>query len=485
MKFQPKKLLALLLAGLMTLSTVACASSKDEPDDTKAPSATETVNEDDTGYRPDIEKKDYDCEFVITGNGNVRAWALADEDTAGDPFMDTIYERAIKIQDHLGVTLVDVDAGDWITYANNILLSIQAGDDDYQLVATNTYQGVVELMASGAMYDFSDFDAVNLDAPYWAFDYMDGLTIQDKYLLGYNDFCLSSTFCIVFNKDLMDRYSLKAPYEDVNNMKWTLAKLKAFVSTVAEDNGDNVWDAQDTYGITGWGWTDFIAFLQASNLRIVDKDGDDLYQIAYEKNQEKVLDLLNQISEMYEAEYGYFWTPGSEREAMGAVSFGSGRALTQLTNTTSLTGFRGETFRFGVLPYPMYDEAQDGYKNLNFNGNIMVPSSIKNPDMVGETIELLAYYTAPVKTAYFEDLLGSKLADAPDDAEMLDIIWGSIVSDAGVITSNLSNNAVDYYLYLVPKVVRDGVGTYASYHKAKLKVANRALENFFHPKTRK
>ena len=482
MIFKPKKILAALLAGLMILPTMACAKG-DDPVETKDNSVTETAGEEDTGYKPDIDKKDYDCEFVITGNGNVRSWALADEDSAGDPFMDSIYERAIKIQDHLGVTMVDVDAGDWIVYAGNVLRTIQAGDDAYQLVATNTYQGVVELMASGAMYNFADFDAVNLEAPYWAFEYMDGLTIQDKYLLGYSDFCLSSTFCIVFNKDLMDRYSLKAPYDDVNNMKWTLDKLKSFVSVVSEDNGDNVWNDQDTYGITGWGWTDFIAFLQASGMRIVDRDGDDLYQIAYEQNQEKVLALLGKISEMYEAEYGYFWTPGSERDGT-SISFGSGRALTQLTNTTSLTGFRGESFRFGVLPYPMYDEKQDGYKNLNWNGNFMVPSSIKNTDMVGETIELLAYYTAPVKVAYFEDLLGSKLAEAPDDAEMLDIIWDSIVSDAGVITSNLSNNAVDHYLYLVPSVVRDGVGTYASYYKTKLKIANRALEDFFNPRTR-
>jgi hypothetical protein len=109
----------------------------------------------------------------------------------------------------------------------------------------------------------------------------------------------------------------------------------------------------------------------------------------------------------------------------------------------------------------------------------MVPSSIQNPDMVGEVIELLAYYTAPVKTAYFEDLLSSKLAEAPDDARMLDIIWGSIVSDAGVVLSNLGNNAIDYYLYMVPNLCRDGVSTYGSYMKGKEKAAVKALNKFF------
>ena len=483
MKFQPKKLLALLLAGLLVLPTVACAKGN-EPDETKDPSLTQAVDEDDTGYKPDIEKKDYDAEFVITGVGEVRNWMLAAEDSAGDPLEDSIYERSIKIKDYLGVTISEVDAGDWIAYASNVLRTVQAGDDAYQMVSTSTYQGIVELMSSGAMFDFSEFESVNLDAPYWAYDYMEGLTIQDKFLLGYNDSCLSNTFCIVFNKDLMETYNLTAPYEEVYNMKWTLDRLIAFVSQVSRDNGDNIWDASDTYGITGWGWTDLIAFTQASNMRIVDRDEDGLYQIAYDKNQEKTLALINKLSTFYNAEYGYFWTPGSDRESMGSVGFGSGRALTYLMNTTALPGLRGETLRFGVLPYPMYDEDQGAYMNLNWNGNIMVPSSIRDANMVGDTLEMLAYYTAPVKTAYFEDLLGSKLAEAPDDAAMLDIIWDSIVSDAGVITSNISNNAVDHFLYLVPNICRDGSGTYASYVKSKLKAANRGLDAFFNPRTR-
>ena len=218
MKFQPQKLVALLLAGLMVLPMAACATGDDSVE-TQDSNATQAETEADTGYKPDIEKKNYDCEFVITGAGSVRSWLLAEEDSAGDPLEDSIYERAIKIQDYLGVTMKEVDAGDWIAYAGNVLRTVQAGDDAYQLVATSVYQGVVELMSSNAMCDFSEFEAVNLDAPYWAFEYMDGLTIQDKYLLGYNDSCLSNTFCIVLNKDLMDEYALKAPYDDVNNMK--------------------------------------------------------------------------------------------------------------------------------------------------------------------------------------------------------------------------------------------------------------------------
>ena len=165
MKRDAKKWTALLLAGLLLLSSTACATG-DDGEETATGDATNAVTEEDTGFKPDIEKTNYDCDFVITGVGNVRDWALADEDSTGDPLEDSIYERSVKIKDHLGVTLTEVDAGDWITYAGNVLRTVQAGDDAYQMVSTSTYQGIVELMSSGAMYDFAEFTAVNLDAPY-------------------------------------------------------------------------------------------------------------------------------------------------------------------------------------------------------------------------------------------------------------------------------------------------------------------------------
>ena len=480
MRFRPKKLLALLLAGLMLFSATACGQS-DESEETKAPPDTEAVTEADTGYKPDIEKTDYACDFIITGNGNIRSWAIADEDSTGDPFQDAIYERAIRVKDHLGVTLVDVDAGSWTEYAGNVIRTVQAGTDEYQLVSTHVYQGVVELLSSGGMLDFTELDGVNLDAPYWDMAYMEDLTIGDKYLAGYNDFCLSEPFCMIFNKDLTEEYNLNAPYQEVRDMKWTLDKMISFVSTISRDNGDNVWNEQDTYGISSGGWVDFIGFVQSSDMKIVAKDSEGTYQIAYDDNNEKTLALLETLCEVYDAEYSWFSSPHTEREGKG-IGFGSGRVLLSMTTTAGLTNLRGEALRFGVLPYPLYDEDQDAYHSLNWNGIIAVPSTVRNRQMVGETLELLAYYTNPVKVAYYEDLLGTKLADAPDDAEMLEIIWDSQISDAGLITANLLFPSMDYLLYLVPNICREGIGTYSSYLKKYMKPVNKALDNFFNPR---
>ncbi len=479
MKINPKKLAALLLAGLMILPAAACAKG-DDPVETKAPNATEAVSEGETGYKPDIEKTNYDTEFTTIGTHTVIEWITPSDDyKAGDPMEDSLYERGVRLKDHLGVDLVVIDAGD-DAYTNTVIRTVQAGDDAYQMVAAHCHIGVANLMASGGMRDFASMESINLDAPYWSRDFMDELTVNDKYLIGYNDACLSYTTCVVFNKDMMDEWMIKAPYQDVRDKTWTLDKLFSMASVACKDNGDNVWDEKDVYGISGWGWTDLISFMTAADIKMVDRDEDGEYHVAYEDNSEKTLDVLTKVSQAYDSEYAYFWTPGG-KHATG-LNFGDGRTLTQLVYTNSLTGLRGESVRFGVLPYPLYDDKQADYRSLSWNGVLFIPDAIKNAKMVGDVIEMMAYYTAPVKTAYFEDLLGSKLAEAPDDAEMLDVIWDSQVADVAMATADISG--MGNILYMVPQLCRDGIQKYASYLKSNTKSADRALENLFHPRTR-
>ena len=472
MKLSLKRFLTLGLAVLLLLSCVACGQTTDDPAATTEDPNQAPVTEGETQYDPMIETKNYEKEFYITGVYYIREWATAAEEDRGDPFMDTVYERGLKIQDHLGVELVDIDAGDWLSYSNNVIRTVQSGDDAYQLVSTHCYQGVTAFLTSDAAYNYADFESVNLDAPYWALDFMEDVKIGDQYLIGYNDFCLTSVNAIVFNKDIMAEYNLTAPYEDVRNKTWTLDKLIALASNVAKDNGDGKWDEKDTYGISGWGWVDTISFTTACDIKIVDRDETGLYQVAYENNSEKTFAALEKVSELYNGDFAHYKGPNGTQ-----IAFNDGTTMMYTMETRNMTNLRDVTFHFGVLPYPMYNEAQGQYKSLNWNGVMFVPASIKDPEMVGDVLELLAFYTPPVQKAYYEDLLGSKLSDAPEDAEMLDVIWDSVVTDIGMVSANLAG--MDPLLYMFPNLCLDGVQGYSSYVAKNTRSANRALEKLF------
>jgi ABC-type glycerol-3-phosphate transport system substrate-binding protein len=476
MKSQLTRLLALLLAGLMILPAASCATGGGDTE-TKGPGETVAETEEDTGYKPNIQKTNYNADFTVIGTHTVIRSIIPDDDyKAGDPLADSMYERGVRIKDYLGVDISVINAGDY-DYSTNTIRSVQAGDDTYQLVAAHCHIGVANLMSSGAMYDIAQLESINLDAPYWSRDFMDELTVQDKYLIGYNDMCLANTTCVLFNKDMAKEWQLEEPYQSVRDKTWTLDKLFNMASVVSKDNGDNVWDDKDVYGISGWGWTDLISFATAADIQIVARDENGDYKVAYDRNSEKTLEVLTKVSKVYDSEYAYFWTPGGKHGTK--LPFGENRTLFCLAGSDEPISLRDEDVRFGILPYPMYDERQSNYRSLSWNGVLMVPNSIKNHAMVGDVIEMLAYYTSPVKTAYFEDLLGSKLSEAPEDSEMLDVIWNSQVADVAMVTAD--QKGVHDLLYMFPLLCRDGIGKFASHLKANTKLANRSLDKLFNP----
>ena len=283
-----------------------------------------------------------------------------------------------------------------------------------------------------------------------------------------------AAFCWAFNKDLMAVYNLTAPYADVTNNVWTLDKLMSLASNVVADNGDNVWGPEDTYGMIGRGWEEVISMASACDLRFVDRDENDVYTIALENNSEKTLKAIQMLCDMYNGQYAYFAPPEEvARVPRAGKSFADGTALFT-TTSSNVSGFRNLEFPFGVVPMPKFDEAQKEYRSLNWNGMMFVPVSVQNKDMVSDTLEMLAYYTAPVKTAYLEDLLGTKLADAPEDAEMLDIIWNSVVSDVGLIMAE--NKNINTILHLVPTLCIEGsINRFGSTMQQNTKAANKAL----------
>lgn len=470
-------LTALLLVASMLLSFAACGEGEQNPAATDAPTTgDQAATEGETNYDPGIEKKDYDTEFNVVVGGTFDTKYYFVEEGEGDTMSDSVYERQLKILDHLGVEFTHQNGGGWIEYAGAIHRVVMSGGDDYQMVMTHVYQGVTDLITNNSLYDMAELPSVNLDAPWWHAELMEEIKINDQYLLGYNDFCLSHVDVITFNKKLRNDYQLDNPYDLVRNKEWTLDKFVSMASTVSSNTGDATWGPEDTYGLTGWGWVPLIDFVTSSNLKIVDKDADDHFYVAYEDNSEKVLNLIDTVTNMYNAEWSWMWK--SVHDASDVVDITTGRALFYFVSSLNLVTLKGEDVDYGILPYPMYDTKQENYRTLNWNGLLGVPASIKNPEMVGDVMEMLNYYSAPVKDAFYENLLGSKVAQSPDDVDMLNIIWDTVVSDVGIVTCNVSGS-MDNLVYMLPKMCENGNNNFASYMKANKRSAQRALDNLF------
>jgi hypothetical protein len=151
-----------------------------------------------------------------------------------------------------------------------------------------------------------------------------------------------------------------------------------------------------------------------------------------------------------------------------------------LASTNGLENLCEYDIDFGVLPYPMFDEAQAnvGYRHLQWGGYIVIPAYTADPVMVAETIETLSYFSDEVNITFYEKLLGKQVADAPLDRQMLDIVWDGLCSDFGLTYSTITPG-LDQNLYMMPNLTQaHTTKNIASYVKGFESSSNKAISKF-------
>ena len=321
--------------------------------------------------------------------------------------------------------------------------------------------------------------------PWWDNNMAEGMSINEKLYFATGDLLTSdndATFIIMFNKQLAKDCKLPDLYSLVENNEWTMEQFYEFEQLAVQDNGGTAGKLDYDTDVCGFAYTVDVPYcmLFGGGVTMCTKDEDDLpvYELDVELAQ-NIADVGKLIfSKDFSIDLNAVVNAGGiSMYDAGVKTFGENHALFMGEVMQCVTRMRVADVDFGILPYPMYNEAQGEYKSLNWNGVMFVPASIKDPEMVGDVLELLAFYTPPVQKAYYEDLLGSKLSDAPEDAEMLDVIWDSVVTDIGMVSANLSG--MDPLLYMFPNLCLDGVQGYSSYVARNTRSANRALEKLF------
>lgn len=498
------RILAFILACLMLSAVlVACNTPEKGSDETVtdekgnvitpetkpggSTNNTETGGEDETGTGegetdipvtpPPIEKTNYeaDFQFLIMDDIFRTDYFYASEQTQ-EVMNNAIFTRQEEVYNHIGVTILGKPHHDYTQYKTDFEVSIKAGDNMYQSCLTHVTMDIAAMVTTGLLADYNDFDKINLDQPYWNSELMNSLAINDEIYLGYGDFCLASTYVIAYSKTLLDKYCGTALgdstiYDIVNNKQWTLDKMIELASMSFSDTVPGTKDPKEVYGISGLMWVPAISFVHASGLNICEyNSAKNKYEFTFTNaaKTKKMEELVSKMKELYAAEYSYFWGPfeAASTDPSKQVTLKGNNTLFSLTGTYGLMDLVDNNVEdFGVLPYPMWDEAQGEYRHLSWNGYIAIPhnvSIVSDDQMVGETLELLGYYSKPVTEAFYEKLLGAQISESPDDADMLKIVWNTQVSDYGMAYSSYGSKNMDTILYGLPQCVL-GVNSYSTF----------------------
>ena len=120
----------------------------------------------------------------------------------------------------------------------------------------------------------------------------------------------------------------------------------------------------------------------------------------------------------------------------GDVKFKEDKALFFFDVLGTTDKLRDMQSGFAVVPMPKYDEAQDGYRTetVDTTSILLVPSTIRDPELVGLALEALNYESQKLVTpAYFDVAMQSKYARDEESKEMMQIVRDSIYFDFGYI----------------------------------------------------
>ncbi len=201
----------------------------------------------------------------------------------------------------------------------------------------------------------------------------------------------------------------------VYNGTWTYETFYEYIANrYVDNNNDGKQDEGDTYGLD-------------SNInpvsRFINNWGESPITIGENSfvlnlYSERLTDMLTKMNKLlYD---GDCYQGGSSNNYK---VFFSGRAMFNIFSSDPALLINIDSFKFGNLPYPKYDESQEDFITVTHGGLMAVPSGNSNPDRAGAIIEALsAASNKYVEDAFIESYIEGRILQDEDSVKMYRIM---------------------------------------------------------------
>ena len=477
-----KRLLALLLAVTMLLPLTACGTNTEDPQSPEG-ATTESAIEGETDFFPDIAKTDYQgATFHMIGFNQPGTWYYA-EDMSNEQgsvhvLNNTIYEMNTLVEDHLGIEITYEKVTNVVTGGeafDAVQPTIMSGDDVYQLCILHPYYSYVKFITQNYALDFNELPDFDAEQPYWNAEVMDRLSINGHRFIGLGDFCEYAINMIYCNKDKLAEAGRAMPYDKVRNGTWTLDEFFALTSGLYADDGDGRRNNKDTYGFAAMWDANGSAFMQGCDIYVATRNEEEQFELSL--YGERLETMYTKLYDWSKDESTYIWSFGNRANESVKMDFLDGNAY--FTHDKLGTLFLEAEFALGMLPMPKYDQSQPEYRHVNWGNNIVIPGTVQNKSMVGHALELMGYYSKTmVRQKYYDEVLQLRVSEAPDDRDMVELIYNTVVFDPGIAFCD-GNNELWNLVYLPCFAIINNNKSISAYYKSNSRSAQRWLDNLF------
>lgn len=425
-----KRIPALILAALLTASAsiglVGCSDNnlKESAAESSAESGSiesESAPAETEEYISDsLDSPNFDgYEFRIHQARKAGEYITAIEYT-GEPINDALFESKCYIENRFNVEVTLYDSIDPDPAFTAVKNSIIANDNAFDIVIAND-GNMCDFALQGYLYDLNQIPQFDFDQPWWPEKAMETLMVNDKLYFASNYMSyqgLHWTRAVIVNKDIAEEYNIEIPYDDVRNGTWTLDKMYTLVSQTAVDaNGNGKIDEDEQAGLTG---SNYYALQIAVDIPIYRHDSEGM--IYMDVNVEQIDKYVETCRKLFDTTH--YLTLNTDGH--GQQTFNKGKtfmAYSEIGGAYDL--YKDSDFRYGFLSSPKLDEFQTEYINCCTDQpwGAAVNADDEKLEIVGYICEAMSCYNYnKVLPVYFEASMKSRIADQPDDSEMLQLI---------------------------------------------------------------
>jgi hypothetical protein len=226
--------------------------------------------------------------------------------------------------------------------------------------------------------------------------------------------------------------NLEDHYKTVLEGTWTLDKMQANMMLAVNDtDGNGKWDENDTYGITSAAKHVLPVFWIGSNMRIIEKNEEDIPLFTLPSN-EKFATMYERVLSMMHNDHLLFMADTLPDYANNTL-FIEGGALYHILRVAYLSYYREMDIDYGIIPYPKWDETQELYCSRTEGTYIHVyPVTLTQYELAGAVTEAMACASLnEVIPVYYDVVLKSKYSRDENSSAMLDIIYSNRFYDLG------------------------------------------------------
>ena len=473
--------IAFLLFISMLASLVACGGDAPTADttasaDSTAPAVTEEPDALEARKLVDDELPEKDFggkEFLILGEAS-KEKDMEIEETTGDVVDDAVHSRNRMVEERFNVDLTFHFVEQYQDLATNIKASVNAGDDEYQMVSGHVV-GLGALAMDDYLLNWCDLDYINFEKPWWSASTLEDLTYNDRCYMAVGNYALSSisaAYAVYFNKRLADEYDIPDPYATVLDSKWTIDYLISITKDIYTDvNNNDKDDEEDFYGFLTSAGSHANAYFWGFDERVISRDKAQGLKMTYKDG--RINDIIEKLVTMIEdnpgithcgvsgSSFAYF-TGSSQQSQM----FRNGQAIfsTGGVGDAAKAEYRDMKDDFGILPYPKWDENQEQYRTMadGSHSALCAPVTVVDTERLGVLTEALnAESYKQVVPAFYDVALKVKGARDETSVQIIDMITSGCVFDMGYVYDGWKGAS-----FIIQKMVRAGDTNFESYWAA-------------------